>query len=68
MAAYLHAASRLCFASVLVLIHSPLGPMFFIDDSNSTIQYSDAKSIPWNHKVPGIANNSADVTKCYDQT
>ncbi|KIM79848.1 hypothetical protein PILCRDRAFT_823037 [Piloderma croceum F 1598] len=42
--------------------------MFFIDDSNSTIQYSDAKSIPWNHKVPGIANNSADVTKCYDQT
>jgi hypothetical protein len=43
--------------------------MYIIDDSNSTIQYpNSATGIPWIHKVPGIANNTADPTQCYDQT
>jgi hypothetical protein len=43
--------------------------MYIIDDANSTIQYfTGPTGIPWNHKVPGMANNTADATKCYDQT
>ena len=43
--------------------------MHYIDDSDGTIQYPNgATGIPWNHKVPGIANNSVDATQCYNQT
>ena len=41
--------------------------MYFIDDSNSTIQYYTG-SKPWNHKSAVSTGNLADITKCYDET